>query len=321
MLDHDARSYALIARVFDGQTEGLTRDDILDNITLYWLTNTAVSSARLYWESKLAFFAPKDVPIPVAVSAFPDEIYTAPRSWAERAYPKLIHYNRLPRAATSPPGSSRELFTPRSCATAFRSLRVSLTSAAAMLGAGACPRRTGPERLGACRSIPAAAAVCGAPSARRRSPRRAGARPRSERGARRAAAPSFGPLKQIDAGVLERRLRRSGPRRRRRPSCCCTAGPTTSTASPRSRRCWRPAGYRVIVPVSARLRHDALPLGEDLRNGQQAALALDAIALDGRAARSTGRSSPASTGARARPTSSPRSGRSAARRWSRSAAT
>ena len=88
-------SYELIARVFDGQPEGLTRDDILDNVTLYWLTNTAVSSARLYWESKLAFFAPKGVAIPVAVSVFPDEIYAAPRSWAERAYPKLIHFNRL----------------------------------------------------------------------------------------------------------------------------------------------------------------------------------------------------------------------------------
>ena len=95
MLDHDAASYSLIARVFDGQAEGLTRDDVLDNITLYWLTNTAVSSARLYWESKLAFFAPKHVAIPVAVSAFPDEIYAAPRSWAERAYPKLIHFNKL----------------------------------------------------------------------------------------------------------------------------------------------------------------------------------------------------------------------------------
>ena len=95
MLDHDARSYALIARVFDGQSEGLTRDDILDNVTLYWLTNTAVSSARLYWESKLAFFAPKGVTLPTAVSVFPDEIYAAPRSWAEQAYPNLIHYNRL----------------------------------------------------------------------------------------------------------------------------------------------------------------------------------------------------------------------------------
>jgi len=95
MLDHDARSYELIARVFDGHVEGLTRDDILDNITLYWLTNTAVSSARLYWESKLSFFAPKGVVLPVAVSAFPDEIYTAPKSWAERAYPQLIHYRTL----------------------------------------------------------------------------------------------------------------------------------------------------------------------------------------------------------------------------------
>jgi len=95
MLDHDARSYALIARVFDGHSEGLTQDDILDNVTLYWLTNTAVSSARLYWESKLAFFAPKHVAIPVAVSAFPDELYQAPRSWTERAYPKLVYYNKL----------------------------------------------------------------------------------------------------------------------------------------------------------------------------------------------------------------------------------
>jgi pimeloyl-ACP methyl ester carboxylesterase len=95
ILDHDARSYALISRVFDGKSEGLSRDDILDNITLYWLTKTAVSSARLYWENKLAFFAPKNIRIPVAVSAFPDELYPAPRSWAERAYPKLIHYNRL----------------------------------------------------------------------------------------------------------------------------------------------------------------------------------------------------------------------------------
>ncbi len=95
MLDHDSASQALIARVFAGQSEGLTKDDILDNITLYWLTSSAVSSARLYWESKLPFFAPKHVAIPVAVSVFPDEIYAAPKSWAEAAYPKLIHYNRL----------------------------------------------------------------------------------------------------------------------------------------------------------------------------------------------------------------------------------
>jgi pimeloyl-ACP methyl ester carboxylesterase len=97
MLDHDERSYELIARVFAGQAEGLTPDDILDNVTLYWLTNTGVSSARLYWESKLAFFAPKGVTLPVGISVFPDELYSAPRSWAEKAYPNLIHYNRLPK--------------------------------------------------------------------------------------------------------------------------------------------------------------------------------------------------------------------------------
>jgi hypothetical protein len=94
MLDHDARSLALITRVFDGHDEGLTRDDILDNITLYWLTNTTVSSARLYWESKLAFFAPKKVPVPTGVSAFADELYQAPRSWSEAAYPNLVFYGR-----------------------------------------------------------------------------------------------------------------------------------------------------------------------------------------------------------------------------------
>ena len=98
ILDHDDRSYKLIARVFDGQTEGLTRDDILDNITLYWVTNTAVSTARSYWDysatAKKGFFDVKGATIPVAVSAFPDEIYTAPRSWAEKAYPKLVYYNK-----------------------------------------------------------------------------------------------------------------------------------------------------------------------------------------------------------------------------------
>jgi pimeloyl-ACP methyl ester carboxylesterase len=97
ILDHDASSYAMMARVFDGKTEGLTRDDILDNIAFYWLTNTAVSSARLYWENKLAFFAPKNVQIPVAVSVYPDEIYAAPRSWVEKAFPKLIYFNKLPK--------------------------------------------------------------------------------------------------------------------------------------------------------------------------------------------------------------------------------
>ena len=99
MIDHDRRSLELIARSFDGVAEGLTRDDVLDNITLFWLTNTPVSAARLYWEkpASLPFFTPKGVKIPVSASAFPDELYQAPRSWAEKAYPNLIHYNQLPK--------------------------------------------------------------------------------------------------------------------------------------------------------------------------------------------------------------------------------
>ena len=122
ILDHDEASEALMARVFAGQSEGLTRDDILDNITLYWLTNTAISSARLYWENKLAFFAPKNVAIPVAVSIFPDEIYAAPRSWAERAYPKLIHYNRLPKGCHFAAWEQPQFFVAE-LRTAFKSLR------------------------------------------------------------------------------------------------------------------------------------------------------------------------------------------------------
>ena len=94
-LDHDQRSYRLISRVFAGQAAGLTRDDILDNVTLTWLTDTALSSARLYWENKLTYFGVKGVTIPVAVSVFPDELYPTPRSWAEQAFPKLIHYNKV----------------------------------------------------------------------------------------------------------------------------------------------------------------------------------------------------------------------------------
>ena len=100
MLDHDARSQEMITRVFDGKSEGLTRDDVLDNATLYWVTNTAVSSAKLYWDTTQVstgggFFDVRGVKVPVVVSVFPDEIYAAPRSWAEKAYPKMIHYNRL----------------------------------------------------------------------------------------------------------------------------------------------------------------------------------------------------------------------------------
>jgi hypothetical protein len=93
-LDHDALSYALISRVFAGEAAGLTRDDVLDNITLTWLTNTALSGARLYWENKLSYLGVKGVSIPVAVSIFPDEICPSPKSWAERAYSKLIYYKK-----------------------------------------------------------------------------------------------------------------------------------------------------------------------------------------------------------------------------------
>jgi pimeloyl-ACP methyl ester carboxylesterase len=122
MLDHDAASQALIARVFAGTPEGLTRDDVLDNVSLYWFTNTAVSSARLYWESKLAFFAPKNVTIPTAISVFPDEIYAAPRSWAEKAYPNLIHYNKLDRGGHFAAWEQPQLFSDE-LRVAFRSLR------------------------------------------------------------------------------------------------------------------------------------------------------------------------------------------------------
>jgi pimeloyl-ACP methyl ester carboxylesterase len=122
MLDHDATSLAMISRVFvDGAREGLTRDDVLDNVTHYWLTNTGVSSARLYWENRLGFFDPKGWPtaptsasaivnIPAAVSVFPDEIYTPPRKWAEQAYPKLIHYNKLDKGGHFAAWEQPELF-------------------------------------------------------------------------------------------------------------------------------------------------------------------------------------------------------------------
>src|SRR4051812_27088121 len=111
LLDHDSTSLALISRVFvDGAEEGLTRDDVLDNITHYWLTNTGVSSGRLYWENKLGFFDPKGVDIPVAVSVFPGELYQVPRSWAEEAYPKLIHYNKLDKGGHFAAWEQPELF-------------------------------------------------------------------------------------------------------------------------------------------------------------------------------------------------------------------
>lgn len=122
ILDHDARSYELIARVFDDKKEGLTKDDILDNITLYWLTKTAVSSARLYWENKFIFFKPMGVTIPVAVSAFPDELYQVPKTWAEKAFPKLIYYNRHDKGGHFAAWEQPELFT-QDMRAAFKSVR------------------------------------------------------------------------------------------------------------------------------------------------------------------------------------------------------
>jgi pimeloyl-ACP methyl ester carboxylesterase len=127
MLDHDIRSYLMIVRVFNGETEGLTRDDILDNVTLYWLTDTAISSARLYWDTTrisngAGFFDVRGVKLPVAVSAFPDEIYQAPKSWTEKAYPNLIRYNRLPKGGHFAAWEQPELFSEEIRAS-FRSLR------------------------------------------------------------------------------------------------------------------------------------------------------------------------------------------------------
>ena len=123
-LDHDARSYELISRVFAGESEGLTRDDILDNVTITWLTDTALSGARLYWENwgKLGYFNVKGVSVPVAVSVFPDELYPAPRSWSEQAYPKLIHYNRVEKGGHFAAWEQPKLFSEEVRA-GFRSLR------------------------------------------------------------------------------------------------------------------------------------------------------------------------------------------------------
>jgi len=130
-LDHDARSYELISLVFQGESEGLTRDDILDNITITWLTNTALSGARLYWEYfGKGYFNAKGVSIPVAVSVFPDELYPAPRSWAEQAYPKLIHFNKLPKGGHFAAWEQPKLFSEEVRA-GFRSLRSGVAASAA----------------------------------------------------------------------------------------------------------------------------------------------------------------------------------------------
>jgi pimeloyl-ACP methyl ester carboxylesterase len=128
IIDFDRRLRQLMVRAFDGERTSLTRDEILDNITLYWLTNTAVSAARLYRENKFNYFAPKNVKIPVGVSVFPDELYLAPRSWAERAYQNLVHYNRLDRGGHFPAWEQPELFT-QELRTTFNPLRASVRAA------------------------------------------------------------------------------------------------------------------------------------------------------------------------------------------------
>ncbi|MFE0627917.1 epoxide hydrolase family protein [Streptomyces sp. NPDC058864] len=122
LLDHDKASLELITRSFNGVSEGLSRDDVLDNITLFWLTNTAVSAARLYGENTTPFFGAKGVKLPVAVSVFPDELYQAPRSWAEQAYPNLVHYNRLPKGGHFAAWEQPELFV-NEVRTGFRPMR------------------------------------------------------------------------------------------------------------------------------------------------------------------------------------------------------
>ena len=123
MLDHDARSLELIERAFDGHPAGLTRDDVLDNITLYWLTNTGASSARLYWEAtRGAGLNLVDISIPAAVTVFPDETYRTPRSWAERVYPNLIYFHEVDTGGHFASWEVPELFSAEIRA-AFRSLR------------------------------------------------------------------------------------------------------------------------------------------------------------------------------------------------------
>src|SRR6185369_15774298 len=129
-LDHDAWSYALISRVFAGEAAGLTKDDVLDNITIAWLTNTAISGARLYWENKLPYFSVKGVSIPVAVSSFPDEIVLCPRNWAERAVPKLVYYNQLDKGGHFAAWEQPQLFS-QEVRAGLRSLRRSLQDVAA----------------------------------------------------------------------------------------------------------------------------------------------------------------------------------------------
>jgi pimeloyl-ACP methyl ester carboxylesterase len=122
LLDHDPRTLELISEVVAGHPRGLTRDDLLDNITLYWLTDTAISAARLYRENTFAFFSAKGASVPTALSIFPNELYQAPRSWAETAYPNLIHYNKVDKGGHFAAWEQPQLLSEELRA-AFRTLR------------------------------------------------------------------------------------------------------------------------------------------------------------------------------------------------------
>ena len=264
ILDHDARSYELIARVFDGKNEGLTRDDVLDNITLYWLTNTAVSSARLYWENKLAFFDVKDVAIPVAVSVFPDEIYAAPRSWAERAYPEADPLQQaqegrplrgLGAAAAVHGGAAGSV---QIAALAMREAidhrrRSFVGNAAAALAA---------TQLGL---IPAVA-------------QSGGAGPKALPAIKPGTNTSFASLKQIDAGVLNVGYAEAGPANGS-PVILLHGWPYDIHSYVDVAPLLASAGYRVIVPYLRGYGTTRFLSGDTPRNGQQAVIAVDNIAL------------------------------------------
>ena len=134
-MDHDILSYRMIVRTTEGEREGMSRDDVLDNITITWLTNTGISGARLYWEAmprtssgfgieknNVHFFEPFGVKVPTAVSQFPEELYPVPRSWAERAYPNLIHYGQQPKGGHFAAFEQPE-FLVEELRTAFKSVR------------------------------------------------------------------------------------------------------------------------------------------------------------------------------------------------------
>ncbi len=253
ILDHDIRSYQMISRVFDGKPEGLRRDDVLDNVTLYWLTNTAISSARLYWDTEHNFagrrlLRRKRREVPVGVSAFPDEIYQAPKSWAEKAYLKLIHYSRLPKGTHFAAWEQPELFVPICGRRSNRFVRSeNATSARASVArrtphshlskpGGHMSEDINPPRrrfFGTAAMTVAAAqlGIVGSADAQSEESRQIAF-------GQAGTHTSFASLKQIEAGVLNIGYAKAG-RANGPPSSFCMAGPMTFTALSMSPRCWR----------------------------------------------------------------------------------